>query len=122
MLTDAQIEQAIQSLKLKDALHEHNDCVRIAYAWLDAQVNTQGATRTTRPLKHLIEKWGGRYVSQSDVEVAAHLHPKIRGKYPHYNISSRLTEPSTERLTGVSEAFTQDYRSGHAPKNYKIHE
>lgn len=122
MLTDAQIEQTIRSLKLKEGLHEHHDCVRIAYAWLDAQVKTQGLTRTTRPLKHLIEKWGGRYVSQSDVEVAAHLHPEIRGKYPHYNLSARLTEPSTDRLAKVGEAFKHDYRNRHDPKSYKIHE
>jgi hypothetical protein len=53
---------------------------------------------------------GGRYVSQSDVEVAAELHPAIKGEYPHFNISSRLTRPSDARLAGIEKAKTQDYK------------
>jgi hypothetical protein len=94
----------------KEVLHEHDDCIRIAYEWLDAQVVTKGATRHTRPLKHIIEKWGGRYVSQSDVEVAAEMHSKIRGVYPHFNISARLTRPSDARLVNISQAKTQNYQ------------
>lgn len=92
-----------------DVLHEHDDCIRIAYEWLDAQTKTKGVTRTSYPLKHIIEKWAGRYVSQSDVEVAALMHPEIRGTYPHFNISTRLTLPSGVRLAGIGEARTQRY-------------
>lgn len=106
MLTDEQIEKAIQTLALKNANHEHHDCVRIAFEWLDAQKKLKHPRQTSRPLKHIIEKWGGRYVSQSDVEVAAYLHKDILGNYSCYNISARLVEPSTERLKGIGEALT----------------
>jgi hypothetical protein len=58
----------------------------------------------------MIEKWGGRYVSQSDVEVAAELHSKIKGSYPYFNISARLTRPSDARLANIAEAKTQNYQ------------
>jgi hypothetical protein len=92
-----------------EARHESDDCIRIAYEWLDAQKKTKGIGRATRPLKHIIEKWGGRYVSQADVEVAAELHPEIRGEYPHFNISSRLIRSSDNRLANIKEARTQNY-------------
>jgi hypothetical protein len=104
------------------ALVTSTTIVRIAFEWLDAQIKIQGTTRTARPLKHLIEKWAGRYVSQADVEVAAYLHQDVRGKYPHFNISSRLTEPSINRLSTISEARTQKYRERHDPTIYKRHE
>lgn len=62
------------------------------------------ALRRTLALKNIIEKWAGRYVSSSDVEVAASLHPDIKGSYPHFNINSRLTEPSKEWLQEISES------------------
>jgi len=43
----------------------------IVSEWLDAQVKTKNRRMTHNPIKHIIEKWSGRYVSQSDVEVAA---------------------------------------------------
>ncbi len=109
MLTDEQIEDAKKRVtySLGEPHHEHNDCIRIAYEWLDAQERTKGVTRSPRPLKHHIEKWGGRYVSQSDVDVAAELHPDIKGTYPYFNISRRLTLPSESRLDGIGEARTQ---------------
>jgi hypothetical protein len=61
-------------------------------------------------LKHIIEKWGGRYFSQADVEIAAHIHPRIAGKYPNFNLSARLVSPSDRRLEGIGEALTQNYR------------
>lgn len=106
MLSVEEIEAAKAATKYgpKPPHHEHIDCIRIAYEWLDAQVKTKGQNRSARPLKHHIEKWAGRYVSQSDVEVAAHLHPDIGGVYPHFNISSRLVRPSQNRLSGIGEA------------------
>ena len=83
---------------------ESNDCVRIAYEWLDAQTKVRTVTRRSLALKHIIESWAGRYVSQYDVEVAAQMHPKIIGKYPRYNLSARLTEPAKFRLDGIEEA------------------
>jgi hypothetical protein len=95
-------------------VHEHDDCIRIAYEWLDAQRKTK-TPRWPRhyALKHLIERWAGRYVSQNDVEVAAELHPEIRGVYPSYNIGTRLVWPSEARLVGISEAMKHpNYREG----------
>jgi len=124
MLTDSEIEIGKKETKysLKDKHHEHNDCIRMAYEWLDAQKKTKGHMRKIMPLKHLIEKWCGRYVSTSDVEVAAHMHPDITGEYPNFNICSRLTEPSKSRLSAIPEAFTQDYWQRHDPKNYSSSE
>lgn len=124
MLTDEEIERAKRETKYtnQSPRHEHPDCIRIAYEWLDAQKKIASHMRRTMPLKHIIEKWGGRYISTSDVEVAAVLHPEIKGTYPHYNISSRLTEPSTDRLKGISEAFKHDYRDRHDKKLYSLTE
>lgn len=120
VLTDEQIEIAKRKAKYSysDTLHEHPDCIRIAYEWLDAQKKTKRVMRKTVPLKHLIEKWGGRYVSTSDVEVAAQMHPNIKGAYPHFNISARLTEPSKKRLESIPEAFKHNYHDRHDPKIY----
>ena len=124
MLTDQEIQRAINTVSIgPNNLHEHPDCVRIAYAWLDAQKKIQSACRQSYPLKHYIEKWAGRYVSESDVKVAAYLHPEVKGKYPNYNISSNLIEPQRSRLFGISEAMTQlNYHESHDPKKYKYHE
>lgn len=121
MISDEDIQKAKNTTNYgsyEEAHHEHNDCIRIAFAWLDAQAKTKGSTTKTFPVKHIIEKWGGRYVSTTDVMVAAHMHPDVKGKYPHFNISARLTEPSKERLKGVAEAFTQGYHERHDPKVY----
>ncbi|WNP36880.1 hypothetical protein RN333_22365 (plasmid) [Enterobacter kobei] len=112
MLTDKQIEQAKKTTRYSlgdDIVHEHNDCIRMAYEWLDAQKKIKGPTSKTYALKHIIEQWCGRYISRSDVEVAAHLHPEIHGQYPHFNFSARLTRPSADRLTTIGEAFTHEY-------------
>lgn len=124
MFTDNEIECAKRNTTygLEAPHHEHNDCIRIAYEWLDAQKKTQNFTTKTWALKHLVERWAGRYVSTSDVEVAANLHPDVKGKYPHFNISARLTEPSTDRLKNISEAFSQSQRERHDKSIYKIHE
>lgn len=124
MLTDQEIQLAINKIsKNPNNLHEHPDCVRIAYAWLDAQKKIQTSCRQSYPIKHYIEKWAGRYVSQDDVELAAYLHPEISGKYPNFNISSKLTEPRRSRLKDVSEAMTQiSYHQNYDPKVYKNQE
>ena len=113
ILSADEIAEAKKRVKYRhksEVHHEHDDCIRIAYEWLDAQATTKGITKQARPLKHIIEKWGGRYVSQSDVEVAAALHPRIRGTYPSLNISRRLVLPSDARLTDIGEARTQNYQ------------
>ena len=124
MLSDSEIENAKKETKYSHGQphHEHNDCIRMACEWLDAQKKTKGHIRKSYDIKHLIEKWAGRYVSQSDVEVAASLHADIKGKYPYFNISSRLTEPSKNRLNNISEAFKHDYQKRHDPSTYTYHE
>lgn len=89
-----------------DGQHEHPDCILIACAWLSAQTRTKHpSTRGwSRPLKHIIESWGGRYISTDDVVVAAEL-VGLSGTYPRFNISSRLTRPSESRLEGIGEAM-----------------
>lgn len=122
LLTDQAIEEGKARQKKVKAHHEHHDCVRIAYEWLDAQKKIKGFTTKGYAIKHLVERWAGRYVSQSDVELAAALHPDIRGSYPYFNISARLTEPSSRRLDGIAQAFTQDQNNRHDSKGYSVHE
>ncbi len=119
-------DEAIEAAKAKhtnpDANVEHNDCIRMAFEWLDAQTRIKGKTTRSAPLKHLIERWAGRYVSQSDVEVAAMLHADITGSYPHFNISARFTEPSTRRLEGIGQAFAHNKRDSHNSSDYSRRE
>lgn len=112
-ISDHNIEEAKAITNYTETIyHEHPDCIRIAYQWLDAQQITLRRVRYAFPLKHIIESWAERYVSQADVEVAATMHPFIKGEYPYYFISSNLTEPDASRLKDISEALTQDnYRS-----------
>lgn len=125
MLTSEQISAAKSGFRYShpsDVLHEHDDCIRLAYEWLDAQNVRASGSKKFRPLKHIIEKWAGRYISQSDVEVAAALHPRIHGKYPDFNLSARLIQPNDRRLEGISEALTQNYRDRMDPKTYAMNE
>jgi hypothetical protein len=81
VLSESEISQGKSrtKYKTKEIHHEHDDCIRMAYEWLDAQPKTKGVTRQARAIKHMIEKWAGRYVSQSDVEVAAeHEHRRSK--------------------------------------------
>jgi len=73
-----------------------------------AQIITKRKLRLACPLKEIIEIWGGRYVASFDVEVAAEMHPRIRGTYPQFNIRSRFTLPSDRRLANITEARTQN--------------
>lgn len=125
MLSTNQIAAAKQGfsyLHPAEILHEHDDCIRMAYEWLDAQKTRATLSKKSRPLKHIIEKWAGRYISQSDVEVAAAMHPRIQGKYPDFNLSARLILPSDQRLEGIGEALTQGYREELDLKTYASRE
>ncbi|MCP3406218.1 hypothetical protein [Bradyrhizobium sp. CCGB01] len=111
MLTANEIADAKGRVRYQDSnvVHEHDDCVRIAYQWLDAQITTKSKLKRTHPLARFITVWGGRRIASADVEVAAELHHRIRGYYPHFNIRSRFTLPSDGRLADIAEARTQDY-------------
>jgi hypothetical protein len=105
MLTDDEIDAAkVRTAYGDKAHHEHPDCIRMAYEWLDAQPKTKRPIPTPFALKHIIEAWAGRYVSQTDVEVAAEMHPDIIGRYPYFNISKRMVLPNAGRLDGIDEA------------------
>ena len=85
------------------------DRVRIAYEWLDAQTKT--TTQNKISVKHLVESWSGHYISRNDVQLAVYLNPLLRGKYPSFNISNVLIEPSVERIKHIPIAFTQNYNN-----------
>lgn len=111
-ITNEQIEAAKANTNYTTGKphHEHPDCIRIAVEWLAAQRQIKRPTRRAFlcfPLKHIIESWGGRYVSRDDVEVAA-LLLGLQGQYPRFNISSRLTRPSSKRIQGVGQAMTHE--------------
>lgn len=107
MLTDEQIKAAIAELFSDDYQPEHYDCVRIAYEWLDAQYLLHRNGIMWTPLKGIIERWGGRYVSSKDVCIAASIHPDVFGEYPKFNLPMNLTFPSKGRLSGIKSAGTQ---------------
>ncbi|KYK50602.1 hypothetical protein [Bradyrhizobium liaoningense] len=106
MLTATETARAKKRVKL--FLLEYDDSVRVAYQWLDAQITTKKKLMPTSPLSEIIQVWSGRFVAAFDVEAAAEMHPTIRGTYPKFNISSRLTLPSVLRLTGIIGARTHD--------------
>lgn len=111
MLTDQEIAAGKERTTYTDTPHhEHDDCIRLAYEWLDAQKTIASAPRKYLPLKHIIEKWAGRYISETDVNVAAELHPRIKGTYPNFNLSARLVRPHDRRLDGIGQALSHDYR------------
>lgn len=110
MPTDEEVEEAIAKHSRREgASHQHPDCVRVAFAFLDAQKKTKRPCRCGAPLKHLIEGWAGRYVSTSDVDIAAILHPEIHGDYPNFNISQKIIYPCHQRLNGLVTPFTESY-------------
>ena len=125
-ITGKQIVKAKETVRyslIGDVLHEHDDCIRIAYEWLDAQGIRQTPSGRTWPLKHLIENWAGRYVSQTDVDVAAHMHPSIQGRYPDFNLSTRLVMPHERRLIGIGEVGKHEgKRLRHDPEKYAVKE
>lgn len=111
-ITTEQIEQAKRRTRYRGTpYHQHPDCIRIAVEWLAAQRRMKNPTSREHSLKHIIESWAGRYVSHSDVEVAAVL-VGLQGHYPFFNISSSLTRPNLSRLEGIGEAM--------AHKNYLL--
>lgn len=99
--------------------HESNERIRIAYQWLDAQKKIKTINkRLYFPVKHMVEGWCGDYISRDDVEIAAAIHPNIKGEYPDFNISQMLTLPSKKRLAGI-DLQGQGYKNSFEYK-YKI--
>lgn len=123
IITDAQIENAKSATNYgtSEPCHEHPDCIRLACEWLDAQKKTF-SKRNVNLLKHSIEEWCGRYISATDVMVAATLHPDIKGEYPCFNISAKLTLPSKDRLNNIGEAFAHGDKSRRDSVKYTCRE
>lgn len=125
--SDAEIQKAITDLQRAGVFntryfyHESNDSTRIAYAWFDAQ-KTVRTGQTCLPVKHMIESWGRRYCSTDSVIVAAYLHPRIKGTYPSFNLSARLTLPAFERLYPIDEAGIHPDYAGKYPNEYAVRE
>lgn len=109
-ITDKEIEEAKKDFEYfhKHVVHEHNDCIRICVEWFDAQKKTK-RPQYAAISRIGIRRWCGRYISLSDVEIAALLHPDIIGRYPKYNISIRHILPDPRRLIKLDEAFKHDY-------------
>ena len=103
IITDEQIKDAKASTPYSLEPHHMNDddSIRAAYNWLDAQPKLRGLTTKPLAIKHIIERWAGFYVSLTDVEVAAHMHPDIYGSYPVYNIHCNFVHPLDCRLVGL---------------------
>ena len=94
-----------------------SDGVLVAYQWLSAQDRISRCTRAWKPLKHIIEAWGGVYVSKDDVSTAARMLG-LQGTYPHFNISARLVWPNEERLSGIRKALTMlNYQESYKPED-----
>jgi hypothetical protein len=96
-----------QNLLKTSCLEE--DAILIAYEWLDAQEKIRSINENNIALKHQIENWASRYVSASDVEVAAALHPNIIGSYQFYNISKKYILPNKNRIKHIPSAFKMSY-------------
>lgn len=100
---------------MSESAHEHPDCVLIAMEWLSAQTRTKSPCRKLFPVKHMIEAWAGRYLSQDDVSVAA-KKLNLPGRYPYFFISARLTLPDLRRLNPIGEAGK--HSSSYDPEKY----
>ena len=114
IITDEQIKEAKANTPYSlEAHHVNDDSIRAAYHWLDAQPKLLCITTKPLILKHVIERWAGFYVSRSDVEVAAHMHPDIHGYYPYYNIHCNFVHPLDCRLVGLIH-----HRTGQPSRRY----
>lgn len=113
-LSTEEIARAKQQANLQSPRHEHDDCIRMAYEWLDAQKTTP--TRRADDWKHIVEYWCGRYITDDDVKIAALLHPRVEPDGNRLNISRRLVLPSFERLIGITGAKKHTPRMEHRHK------
>lgn len=106
MLSDDIIELAKASANYAGfvPVHQNNDCIRIAYAWLDAQIKTPGLREVPVSQRGLIRAWGGALVMYADIIVAAEIHPAIKGVYPNLNVAEQLTLPLPSRLAHIPGA------------------
>lgn len=109
--------------RARDLIAEHFDCIKIAYAFLDAQKKTKNRTPIsglgTTSLRKMISQWSGCYLSDEDVDLAIKMHPSLKGDRTSCNISRQLVFPCYSRLEGLESAGKQ-HLSGFKPRADKI--
>ena len=76
--------------------------VLIAFAWLDAQVGIKGFKKRDYGTNQMIGSWANHHVSRRAIRIAARLHPRIEGEYPHFNISGLMVNPDRARIDGMA--------------------
>ena len=76
--------------------------VLIAFAWLDAQVGIKGFKKRDYGTNQMIGSWANHHVSRRAIRIAARLHPRIKGDYPHFNISGLMVNPDRARIDGMA--------------------
>ena len=103
-ITDEMISQAKTKTtyyNINDIHHQHNDCIRACYEWLDAQTPTK--THQNHINKAMVEQWTQQYVSNDDLTVAITLHPKFSlSNNFKCNCSKSYVFPNPERLKNIS--------------------
>ena len=104
-ITDEQINEAKKEHmeNYKNYYFESDDCIRIAAEWIDAQTKTKNPTNFIS--KGNIEHWAQRYVSNSDVIVAAKILG-LKYKLGRYNVSLVRVFPLVSRIKNIKSAFT----------------
>lgn len=95
VVTDEQVAERL--VDVRPAGHNPHRSVRISMEWLAAQTPKVSAASQELPLKHVIEKWAGSYVSTTHVKIAAELL-HIPGDYPLYHLQSNWVWPDIARL------------------------
>jgi hypothetical protein len=105
MISSNEIERTIESAQINFGTEMPDEnSIRAAYEWIDAQTKTKHLTNKNLGIRPFIKVWAGRHISELEVMVAGLLHPEIIGERVRFNISSRLTLPSTERLVRLGLA------------------
>lgn len=119
-ISNTQILRAIENIPERERRAVSVDAVRICFEWFDAQRKTKQINPLPRLSKHAIERWCGCLITEPSVEVAARLHPEIKGnQYPNFNISRCLVRPHTRRLRKIKSANQHvNYTAQQSPGEY----
>ena len=102
-------------------VHHNNDCIRIAYVWLDAQIKSSSLFEVPVSQRGLIRSWGGALVMYGDIIVAAELHPEVFGVYPLLNLSRELTYPDPARFANIAGAHEHSNLNQFDPAHFYTH-
>lgn len=126
MLTDEQIKAAIDEMGIYFGANEPYDHIRMAYEWLDAQEKTDKLIPLSRSFgddlpRYMCQDWCGWFMCENTFDIAAYLHPEIKGKHPRFNISDQFILPKLERIEGLKGILANDESFGkkHSMQYYK---